>query len=83
MRGRRPAIDDRNARQRLDEFWKGRAPHAVPRGRCGHIGVEALANRGDGGERRTDFEGDAREDQLLAAGRRDGLSDFWIVERVD
>jgi hypothetical protein len=35
------------------------------------------------GERRTDFEGDAREDQLLAAGRRDGLSDFWIVERVD
>src|SRR3984885_3524601 len=49
----------------------------------GHIGVEALASRGDGGERRTDFEGDTREDQLLAAGRRDGLSDFWIVERVD
>ena len=26
------AIDNWNARQRLDEFWKGRAPHAVARG---------------------------------------------------
>ena len=49
----------------------------------GHIGVEALANGGDGGERRADFEGDAREDQLLAAGRGDGLGNIRIVERVD
>jgi hypothetical protein len=28
----RRAIDDRNARQRLDEFWEGRAPRAVARG---------------------------------------------------
>jgi hypothetical protein len=40
----------------------------------GHIGVEALANGGDGRERRADFEGDAREDQLLATGRGDGLA---------
>ena len=25
------AIDDWDAGQRVDEFWKGRAPHAVPR----------------------------------------------------
>src|SRR6476660_6532497 len=31
----------------------------------GDVGVKALANGGDGGERRADFEGDAREDQLL------------------
>ena len=49
----------------------------------GHIGVEALANGGDGGERRADFEGDAREDQLLAAGRGDGVGDLRIVECVD
>jgi hypothetical protein len=49
----------------------------------GHIGVEALANGGDGGERRADFEGDARKDQLLAAGRGDGLGNIRIVERVD
>jgi hypothetical protein len=29
----RRAIDDGNARQRLHEFWKGRAPHAVACGR--------------------------------------------------
>src|SRR5689334_16951876 len=32
----------------------------------GHVSVEALANSGDGGERRADFKGDAREDQFLA-----------------
>ena len=30
----RGAIDDRNARQRLHEFRKGRTPHAVARGGC-------------------------------------------------
>jgi hypothetical protein len=42
----------------------------------GHIGVEALADGGDGGKRRADFKRDAREDQLLAAGRGDGLGDL-------
>src|SRR6476659_1626677 len=36
----------------------------------------------DGGKRRADFKRDAREDQLLAAGRGDGLGDLRIVERV-
>jgi hypothetical protein len=45
--------------------------------------VEALANGGDGRERRADFEGDAREDQLLAAGRGDGVGNIRIVECVD
>ena len=49
----------------------------------GHIGVEALANGGDRGERSADFEGDACEDQLLATCRDDCLSDFFVVERID
>ena len=39
------------------------------RGVDGHIGIEALTNGGDGGKRRADFEGDAREDELPTAGR--------------
>ena len=46
------------------------------------VSVEALANSGDGRERRADFKGDAREDQFLAPGRSDGLGHLRIVERV-
>src|SRR3984957_18819063 len=48
----------------------------------GHVSVETLANSGNGGERRADFKGDAREDQFLAPGRSDGLCHLRIVERV-
>src|SRR5262249_37578390 len=48
----------------------------------GHVSVEALANSGHGRERRADFKGDAREDQLLAPGRSDCLRHLGIVGRV-
>ena len=48
-----------------------------------HIRVQPLTHRGHCRKSRADFEPDASEDQLLAAGRFDGLSYQRVVESVD